>query len=251
MKGKLRENNADIDKLLINSINAIAFEFGIRKPVDSLLKSKIIEALTDSFGDFTVQEIKHCAYLYSTITLDYDKEHFQELSVRFLSGALISYRKKRNKALSKVLKESERLQREEDNKDVKEPKEDATFTITRYKIGSAYNKSLENNKPVDIDENYSLIMAKYMMASGVLKPSKEFTIKYRKLGYESLLKGFKSNEKLSVTFDKMNKNKEIYDKTELEFKELIRKRSAKIFIDEWLTEKAKSKIEFNTFFNKA
>ena len=201
-----------------------------------------------SFSDFTVEEVKHCAFLYSTMELDYDKEHFQELSVRFLSGALVSYRKKRNSALAKVQKEREQSERDEANKDVRDKPIPATYILMRSKIGSAYNKALENKKKVNIDENYAGVTFQYLALKGVLITSKESLSEYRQLGYESLRKSFKSNERFENAFEKMQLKKEIYDSEELRFKKLIQKRSAKMLLDDWLTEKTENGKLFKDFF---
>jgi len=246
----LRENNQETELNLIDSINAIAFEFGIRKPVEINLKGKIVDALTISFTDFTIEEIKHCAFLYSTMELDYDKEHFQELSVRFLAGALVSYRIKRNKALSKIQKDKEKAERDEANKDVREKTLPASYILMRSKVGTAYNKALESGKRVNIPESCASLFFRHLMLRRLLSLSKEVIDEYRLKGYEDLLKSFKSNEKLSTAYGKMANNKTIYDKDELDFQELIKNRTAKLFIDEWLTVKSKTNVKFSEFFKE-
>ena len=239
---KLRERTEVIENQLINSIDAISFEFGIRKPPLPALKSKIFEALTESFTDFTIEEIKHCAFLYSTMELDYDKEHFQELSVRFLSGALVSYRIKRTKALHKIQKEKEKADREEANKDVREHKPDPRFTeyyLMRSEMSTVYNKALKDGKKVNIKERYASNFFRHLMLREVLTLSPAFINEWRQKGYDDLSKSFKSNERLEKAFTKMQYGKEIYNVDELNFKELIQNRSAKLFLDEFLTEESK------------
>ena len=250
-KTKLRDNNENAELSLIESLDAISFDFGIRKPVDVLLKTKIAEALIDSFSDFTVEEVKHCAYLYSTNELEYEKEHYGELSVRFLSGALVSYRKKRTKALHKIQKEKEKTEREEANKDVREYKPDPRFTeyyLMRAEMSMVYNKALETGKKVNIKERYASNFFRHLMLRGVLTLSPAFINEWRQKGYDDLSKSFKSNERLEKAFTKMQYGKEIYNVDELKFKELIQDRSAKLFLDEYLTEKAKNKEVFSEFF---
>ena len=236
---------------MIESLDAISFDFGIRKPVDVLLKGKIVEAVSDSFSDFTVEEVKHCAYLYSTNELEYEKEHYGELSVRFLSGALVSYRIKRTKALHKIQKEKEKADREEANKDVREHKPDPRFTeyyLMRSEMSTVYNKALKDGKKVNIKERYASNFFRHLMLREVLTLSPAFINEWRQKGYDDLSKSFKSNERLEKSFSKMQYGKEIYNVDELKFKELIQNRSAKLFLDEFLTEKAKSKEVFSEFF---
>ena len=235
---------------MIESLDAISFDFGIRKPVDVLLKGKIVEAVSDSFSDFTVEEVKHCAYLYSTNELEYEKEHYGELSVRFLSGALVSYRKKRTKALHKIQKDKEKMERDEANKDVREKTLPASYILMRSKVGTAYNKALESGKRVNIPESCASLFFRHLMLRRLLSLSKQVINEYRQLGYEDLLKSFKSNEKLSTAYSKMANNKTIYDKDELDFQELIKNRTAKIYIDEWLTVKSKTNVNFSEFFKE-
>ena len=243
---KLREQFS-----LIDSLDSISFDFGLRKPVDVLLKTKIAKALIDSFSDFTVEEVKHCAYLYSTNELDYDKEHYGELSVRFLSGALVSYRIKRNKALSKTQKDNERLERDKLNEDVGEYKVDPRFTeyyLMRAEMSMVYNKALETGKKINIQERYASNFFRHLITRQVLTLSPEFKTEWRQKGYDSLSKSFKSNERLQNAFTKMQFGKEIYNVEELKFKKMIQERSAKLFIDEWLTEKANKREVFAKFF---
>lgn len=120
----------------------------------------------------------------------------------------------------------------------------------RSKVSYAYNKAVESGKRVNIPESCASLFFRHLMLRKLLSLSKEVINEYRQLGYEDLLKSFKSNEKLSTAYSKMSNNKTIYDKDELNFQELIKNRTAKLFIDEWLTVKSKTNVNFSEFFKE-
>ena len=158
---------------------------------------------------------------------------------------------KRNKALSKIQKDNERLERDRLNADVGEYKVDPRFTeyyLMRAEMSMVYNKALETGKKINIQERYSSNFFRHLITRQVLTLSTEFKTEWRQKGYDSLSKSFKSNERLQNAFTKMQFGKEIYNVEELKFKKMIQERSAKLFIDEWLTEKANKREVFAKFF---
>lgn len=247
---KLRDyETSDLIKLS-QAINGLAYKFNITKQMDPRDCLMLAEDLETSFSDFTFEEIEHVAFLYRNHELEYEEKHFQQLTTRFLAGALVCYRIKRNKALSKIQKDKEKQERDEANKDLREKTLPASYILMRSKVGTAYNKALESGKRVNIPESCASLFFRHLMLRRLLSLSKEVIYEYRQLGYEDLLKSFKSNEKLSVTYSKMVNDKTIYDKQELDFQELIKNRTAKIFIDDWLTVKSKTNIKFSEFFKE-
>ena len=247
---KLRDyETSDLVKLS-QAINGLAYKFNITKQMDPRDCLMLAEDLETSFSDFIFEEIEHVAFLYRNHELGYEEKHFQQLTTRFLAGALVSYRIKRNKALSKIQKDKEKAERDEANKDVREKVLPASYILMRSKVSYAYNKAVESGKRVNIPESCASLFFRHLMLRKLLSLSKEVINEYRQLGYEDLLKSFKSNEKLSTAYSKMSNNKTIYDKDELNFQELIKNRTAKLFIDEWLTVKSKTNVNFSEFFKE-
>lgn len=248
---KMRDYETNDIISLSNSINGIAYEFGIKKTVHQDDCIMIAKDLESSFSDFTAEEIKHVAFLYRTQDLGYEESHYQELSSHFLAGCLKAYRIKRNKALSKIKKEEDKKERDRVNEDVREHKPDPRFTeyyLMRSEMSTVYNKALKDGKKVNIKERYASNFFRHLMLREVLTLSPAFINEWRQKGYDDLSKSFKSNERLEKAFTKMQYSKEIYNVDELKFKELIQNRSAKLFLDEFLTEKAKNKEVFSEFF---
>jgi hypothetical protein len=241
---KFREVEPEFVVDLAERINELSFEFGIKQEIETKICIKIAKTLIEEFSDFSVDELFDAAKKYTLQQLDFKESHFQDLSIAFLSKVLISYKKARNKALSAFLKEEERLKRlelEEEDKKRRENYIKPEIRICASEVKLAYNKAQKNGKKIQVPEGSAVTFFRILMFNGNIKPSKEVLNEFRVNGYEELKKSFKSNEKLDLAFSKMQKNKAIYNQIELNFKDLIQKRAAKLFVeaflDNWILEK--------------
>ena len=234
---KFREVQPEFVLDFADRINELAFDFGIKQEIETAICVKISKTLIEEFKDFSIDEIFEAAKKYSLQQLDFKESHFQDLSIAFISKVLISYKRSRNKALTALKKEEERLHRLEEEKADEERRAKLIkpeIRLAMYEVRKAYRKAQENKKNINVPENAAVTFFRMMLQEGFKRPSRESLQEYRVKGYDDLRKGFTSNEKLFKAFEKMNSNKAIYDPIELNFQMLIKNRAAKIYVDECL-----------------
>jgi hypothetical protein len=240
-KRKFRDGNDETKKNLIRGLIQLSFDFGFREPFQETEAVRMAKILFSEFKDFSIEELQEASIKYATQQLSFKESHYQTFSIAFVSSVLISYRVFRNKALSTLQKEKERIERDRITQDVPQ-KISATVKIAIHKVYLAFNKAKEKGKRLDIDENYTGTVFCILRENDAVNLSKEETIEYRQRAFEELEKSFKGSESLNVAFDRMSRNKACYQPQEKLFVDRIKERAAKMFVDDFFTERMKEGV---------
>jgi len=246
-KRKFRYGDNETKKNLIRGLIQLSFDFGFREPFQETEAVRMAKILFSEFKDFSIEELQEASIKYATQQLSFKESHYQTFSIAFISSVLISYRAYRNKALSNLQKEKERIERERTTEDLT-LKTSATDRIAIHKVHLAINKAKLKNQKISIDENYATTTFLILSSNGVLSLNKELLLEYRQKAHEDLERSFNGSESLKVAFDRMNKNKACYQPKEKLFVSRIKERAAKMFVDDFLTDRMKEGIEIKDYF---